>query len=697
MPNDPVCGMFVPETSDLFVERDGQKYYFCSQACMDKFLSPEAESGKIKRKMVVAWVFTIPIMIVQYGFAGIPFHDLIELLLSIPVMAYSGSLFYKGAYHSIRMHTGNMDLLVSMGTLTAFFFSAYLTFFNFYGSSVYFDAAVFIITLILTGNYIETVTKERANSSARKLETLLPDVAHKLAADGSEVEVKPDDIEIGDIILVKPGEIVSCDGTVVEGKSEVDQSVITGEQDPVLRIEGDVVVSGTKNLNGILKIRAEKPGKNSTINEVYRLIQSASMGRVKVQRIADVFSSIFIPVVLAVAFTSSLFWYFYLGFTGFNYPWEIAILVFVSVVVIACPCAIGLAGPITLLISSNISSQNGIIIKNSGSFDRLARATMIVFDKTGTLTMPDPVVEKVLPEQGISYEDIVSMAASVEQYSDHPIAKAVVSLSQDRRINLKTATDIKEIPGLGITGNVEGRKIQVSRSTRAGITGITISSDGQDMGHILLSYKIRDSAFTSISALKSMGKKVSMVTGDSEDQAKRIAQTLGIEDVHWGAMPSDKAGIIRRYQESGEYVVFVGDGINDSVALETADVGIAMGSGLDIARESGDIILLSNDLNHVVYSIIIGAKTISKVKQNIGWAIGYNTVLLPVAAGILVPFTGLYIYSLLPILAALAMGMSSTSVVLNSLRLNGKIRRSLTPYGWKASAKSGKTKASPAH
>ena len=689
--------MFVPESSDLFVEKDGQKYYFCSQACMDKFLSPEAESGKIKRKLVVAWVFTIPIMIVQYGFPGILFHNLIELLLSIPVMAYSGSLFYKGAYHSIKMHTGNMDLLVSMGTLTAFFFSAYLTFFTFYGSSVYFDAAAFIITLILTGNYIETVTKERANSSARKLETLLPDVAHKLAGDGSETEIKPDDIEVGDIILVRPGEIVSCDGKVVEGKSEVDQSVITGEQDPVLKGEGDMVVSGTRNLNGILKIRAEKPGKNSTINEVYRLIQSASMGRVKVQRIADVFSSIFIPVVLAVAFSSSLFWYFYLVSTGFIYPWEIAILVFVSVVVIACPCAIGLAGPITLLISSNISSQNGIIVKNSGSFDRLAKATTIVFDKTGTLTMPDPVVENVLPEEGISYEDIVTMAASLEKYSDHPIAKAIVSLSQDKKIKLKTANEIKEIPGLGIMGNVEGKKIQVSRSTKAGITGITISVDGKDMGHILLSYRIRDSAFAAISSLKSMGKKVSMVTGDSEDQAKRIAQTLGIEDVHWGAMPADKSEIIRQYQESGEYVVFVGDGINDSVALETADVGISMGSGLDIARESGDIILLNNDLNHVVYSVIIGAKTISKVKQNIGWAIGYNSVLLPVAAGALVPLTGLYIYSLLPILAALAMGMSSTSVVLNSLRLNGKIRRSLSPYGWNAASKPNKTQASPAH
>ena len=303
----------------------------------------------------------------------------------------------------------------------------------------------------------------------------------------------------------------------------------------------------------------------------------------------------------------------------------------------------------------------------------------------------------MLPEQGISYEDIVTMAASLEKYSDHPIAKAIVSLSQDKKIKLKTANEIKEIPGLGIMGNVEGKKIQVSRSTKAGITGITISVDGKDMGHILLSYRIRDSAFAAISSLKSMGKKVSMVTGDSEDQAKRIAQTLGIEDVHWGAMPADKSEIIRQYQESGEYVVFVGDGINDSVALETADVGISMGSGLDIARESGDIILLNNDLNHVVYSVIIGAKTISKVKQNIGWAIGYNSVLLPVAAGALVPLTGLYIYSLLPILAALAMGMSSTSVVLNSLRLNGKIRRSLSPYGWNAASKPNKTQASPAH
>jgi Cu+-exporting ATPase len=672
--------MFVPETSNLFVEKDGRKYYFCSQGCMDKFLSPEAESGKIKRKLAVAWAFTIPIMIVQYGFSWLPDHDLIELILSLPVMIYSGTLFYKGAYHSIKMRTGNMDLLVSMGTLTAFFFSAYLTFFGFYGTSVYFDAAAFIITLILTGNYIETLTKERANSSARKLETILPDTAHRVSSDGSEVDVKPDEIDEGDIILVKPGEVISCDGIVIEGRSEVDQSVITGEQEPVLVSERDQVISGTRNLNGVLKIRAVRPGKNSTINQVYNLIQMASMGRVKVQRIADVFSSIFIPVVLAAAFASALFWYFYLGMTGFAIPWEIAILVFVSVVVIACPCAIGLAGPITLLISSNFSSENGIIVKNTGSWDRLSKATIVVFDKTGTLTMPDPDVERVIPEDGYTEDDVISIAASLERYSDHPIAKAVVNLSKERNTVVLAASGITETPGVGVSGVIEGSTVAVSRSTKSGLTGISVLRDGNSIGHILLSYRIRESASGAIESLHSMGIKVSMVTGDSEEQAMRIARSLNIGDVHYGATPVSKSEIIKSYQESGEYVVFVGDGINDSIALETADVGIAMGSGLDIARESGDIILLNNDLKHVVYSIIVGKKTISKVKQNIGWAIGYNTILLPVAAGALVPLTGLYIYSILPILAALAMGMSSTSVVLNSLRLRGKIRRSLAQY-----------------
>ncbi len=688
MPTDPICGMFVPESSDLHIDKEGQRFYFCSQGCMDKFVSPSVEQSRLKRKLIVAWSLAVIVILIQYLFTSMPYRDYVEMFLSIPVLFYSGSGFFQGAYHTLKARTGNMDLLVTLGTSTAFFFSAFITIFPaiFRGAGIYFDAAVFIITLILTGGYIENLTKARANSAAARLKQIIPETVHLISGDGTILERKLEDVKQGDRILCRPGDIIPVDGHVVEGTSEVDQSLITGEQMPVVKTKGDAVTSGTANLNGTLEISVERVGSESTLNQVYQLIQSAAMGRVQVQRIADIFSSIFIPVVIAAALTSAIFWSIYLSLTGQPMVVEYAVLAFVSVVVIACPCAIGLAGPITLLISSSTSSENGILLKNTGSLERLSKATLVVFDKTGTLTLPDPQITRIDVAPGYRESDLLALAAAVEQASNHPIARSIVREAEARGLTIPRAAQTVETPGVGISGTVNGMHVEVTRSGGTGSSGVSVRVNGIDKGSIALSYELRESASSSVSTLKGMGLKVSMITGDSADEAHRIAGMIGIDDIHAECMPQDKAKIVSGYQEAGEYVIFVGDGINDSISLETADAGIAMGSGLDIARESGDIILLNNDLSNIPLSILIGRSTISKIKQNIGWAVGYNSALIPIAGGILVPIFGLSIFSILPFLAALAMGMSSTSVVLNSMRLRKKIMRSANEFLPKSSA-----------
>lgn len=682
MPTDPVCGMYVPEEGSLTSTVDGQTFYFCSKGCQEKYNSPEKEAIKLKRRLVVGWVLAIPIIIINYAvssavLSGYFTKDILLFILAVPVQLYSGFGFYEGAYHAIRSRMGNMDVLISLGTFTAFVYSSYVTFFHgtTQNSDVFFDASAFIITLILTGNFIENITKTRANRSASKLLSLLPNTSHVIIEGGQIIERKTDELRKGDRVLVKPGETIPADGTIYDGRSEVDESMLTGEQHPVLRTTGEKVTSGTSNLNGSLKIEIERTGKDSTIRQIYELIQRAISGRAKVQRIADVFSSIFVPIVIMAALLSSLFWYFYLSSAGYTQSFETAILVFVTVVVIACPCAIGLAGPITLLISSNYSSRNGIIVKNTSSLDRLSKVTRAIFDKTGTLTESDPIITGISETSHFNKSKILSLAASVEVLSNHPIANAIVKEAKRMGVGMETATDIKETPGIGISGKVNGIVIDVNKTTGTSGSAVSVLMGGEEIGVISLEYKIRDSAAWTISKMKEMGIKTTIITGDSKTEAMRIANLLRVDSVHAEVLPAGKSDIILDYQNEGDYVMFTGDGINDSVALETADVGIAMGSGTDIARETGDIILLNNDLRQLVLLKIIGEKTISKIKQNIGWAVGYNSVLIPVAGGILVPFFGLSIYSFLPMLAALAMGMSSTSVVLNSLTLTRKIDR----------------------
>ncbi len=678
MPTDPVCGMYVPGSSSIFAVVDGEKIYFCSKSCMQEYTSPNEKEKSLRYRLAVAWTFSIPILLITY-FLQFEYRDYVLLLLALPVQFYSGYVFYQGAYMAIKSRSGNMDLLITIGTVTAFIFSLFITIFPkaIISAGIYFDASAFIITLILTGNYVENSTKKRANRSASRLVDMIPATSHFITDTGDVEDRKTSEISAGDRVLVKPGEMFPCDGKIYEGVTEVDQSILTGEQEPVVKRVGDVVFSGTSNLNGSVRMEVSKTGKNTTVGQIYDLIRRASTGRANVQKIADRFSAIFIPIVLTVAVASAIFWLIFLSYAGSPYSVEIALLSFVSVVVIACPCAIGLAGPITMLISSSISSENGIVVKNAGSMDRLAKATRVVFDKTGTLTSSDPEISSITVNGGMKENDLLALSAALEMNSNHPVARAITHEAKHRNLSLKKCTEIKETPGTGIEGIVDGKKIGVARSIRQSGSAVDILVNGVTMGSIRLEYPLRDSAKEAINQLQSMGLSVSVLSGDSEGAVKEIAQRLGLNDFHSGVFPGKKAEIVKEYQEKGDYVIFVGDGINDTVALETADVGIAMGSGSEIARDSGDLIILSNDLNSIPKAIIIAGKTISKIRQNIFWALGYNSALIPVAAGILVPAFGLAVYSVLPMLAALAMGFSSTTVVANSILMKGRTEKIL--------------------
>ncbi|BAB60406.1 cation transporting ATPase [Thermoplasma volcanium GSS1] len=660
--------MYVPETSDLYVDKDGQRYYFCSKGCMEKFLSPEGESRSLKRRLVIAWLFSIPVLILSY--ALFPQKDWVLFILSIPVVFYSGFPFYRGAYSAIRNFSGNMDLLISIGVLTAFFFSLFVSIFPqaIPNSSVYFDSSDFIVSLILTGSYIENISKKRASSAGDKLLQMMPKIVH-IVSGASIKDAEASSLKAGVTLQVRPGEIIAVDGTILEGRSEVDESSITGEQEPVLKTAGDRVISGTKNLNGMLIVKAEAVGADTTVSKIHGLIVMASSGRTKVQRIADIFSSYFVPVVLVAATASFLFWYFYLKSIGNPLAPEIGILAFVSVVVIACPCAIGLAGPITLLISAEESFKHGILVKNTGVFDRIRKINRIVFDKSGTLTSPLPEIYDLTGDiKALAY------AASVESGSNHPVALSIVNKARDLGLRIEKAYQVVEEPGIGITGKVDGKEVRIAQD-ESGATIVEI--DGDVACRFRLRYKLRDDAIETVSALKKMEIKVSVLSGDTSKEAKSVLEPLKLDEVITGSNPEEKAEVVRRYQEKGEYVMFVGDGINDTVALETADAGIAMGSGSDITKAAGDIVLVNNKLSTIIDILTISRSTIKKVKENIFWAIIYNSALIPIAGGVLVPVFSTSVYSVLPILAALAMGMSSTTVVLNSLRLKKSIRKSI--------------------
>jgi Cu+-exporting ATPase len=685
---DPICGMFVDErTATITRTIHGTKWYFCSETCAETFEKPEAEIKRLKLMVTAGIILTIPAALFTY-IAILPtnLNNYLLFALETPIQFVVGWRFYRGAYDALRNRMGNMDLLIATGTSAAWGYSSVVTFFPsvFPPSGVYFDTAAVIITLILLGNLLEHISKGRASEAVRKLLVLQPRMAHVIR-NGSESEVPVESVKVGDVLVIRPGERIPVDAAVMDGNSAVDQSAITGESIPVEKAVGDEVIGATINTSGLLKVRASKVGADTVLSKIVQLVEEAQMGQAPIQRLADTVAAYFVPAVMLIATGAAIGWYF-LGGLALNF----ALLAFVSVIVIACPCALGIATPAAILVGTAKGAQNGILIKGGEYLETAHKLSAIVFDKTGTLTLGKPSVTDVVPGLGYSENEILRMAAQAEIGSEHPLGRAVVRAAKERNIEIPEAESFKAVPGEGVvvdhqngTTLLGNRKLMtrygvslgpiemsLSRLEAEGKTVMVLSNAMKPAGIIGLADTLKEDAQQTLTELKKMHIEIVMLTGDNARTAKAVAAKLGMDRVVADVLPDQKAKVVKDLQQEGKIVGMVGDGINDAPALASSNIGIAIGSGTDVAVETGGIVLIRNNLRDVVTAIKLSKATVRKIKQNLFWAFCYNVALIPVAAGALVPFMGPGVYNFLPFLAAGAMATSSVTVVSNSLLLN---------------------------
>jgi Cu+-exporting ATPase len=685
--------MFVDEsTAELKAEVRGVTYYFCSESCMEEFLAPEKELRRLKSGVLVSALLSVPILVFTYV-SLLPAQPsrYILFVLESPLQFGVGWRFYRGTYDSLRNRMGNMDVLVALGTTAAWAYSAVVTFVPsfFPYSGVYFDTSAIIITLVLSGRLLEHAAKSRASAAVRKLGDLRPAMARRVTEEGDESEVPVEQIKPGDLLVVKPGEKIPVDSVVLEGGSAVDESVITGESLPVEKSSGDEVIGGTINGQGLLKLRADKVGQDTALSQIVKLVEEAQVGRAPLQRLADKIASYFVPVVTVAAAAAGLSWYF-LGHMGLNF----ALLVFVSVVVIACPCALGVATPAALLVGTSKGAQSGVLIKGGENLERAGKIDTVAFDKTGTLTEGKPSVTDVISfDPSVTSDEVLRLAASVERGSEHKLGRAILDEAGRRSLKLSEPQEFEAIPGRGVRARVDGKAVvlgnrplletseavkdlmgeaesRVDSLESEGKTAVILVRENRLTGVVALADTLKPSAKPTVDALKGMGIQVVILTGDNSRTAASIAAKLGIDRCVAELLPRQKEEAIESLQREGRVVAMVGDGINDAPALARADVGVAIGSGTDVARETGGIVLIRDDLRGVATSIRLSRKTLAKIKQNLFWAFAYNLVLIPVAAGALVPVFGPGLYDALPFLAAGAMAISSATVIGNSLLLS---------------------------
>jgi len=708
MAKDPVCGMFVEEKpNSIRYNKDGREYYFCSKQCLEEFTQPEKELRKLKMYVAISIALTIPLVIfslphmlpAQFG-ALFPmdfmhYSNYIMLALATPLQFWIGWRFYRGLWDGIKARASNMDTLIAIGTTAAYLYSAIVTlapgYFPF--ESVYFETAAIIITLILVGRLLETRTKEKASSAVRKLLDLQPRMARVIRREEGkeeeeEIEIPVEQIRGGDVLVIRPGERIPTDGIVIEGSSSIDESAITGESIPVDKSKGDEVIGATINKNGLLKVKATKVGQDTVLSQIITLVEEARTGKAQMQRLVDQVAKYFVPAVLAIAVGVGVGWYF-IGDIGLTF----SLLAFVSVIIIACPCALGIATPAALMMGAGKGAENGILFKGGEYLEIASKVNTIVFDKTGTLTKGKPSVTDIVDFSGIGENELLRLAAIAESGSEHPLGQAVVNYAKEKGILVSNPDSFEAVSGYGLMakyadhtiliGNrkliMDNNHISVTESVDTilkqleiqGKTATLVAIDKKLAGIIALADTIKENAKEAIDILtKSMGIEVIMLTGDNERTARAVASILGISRVITQVLPQQKEQVISKLKaEEGKVVAMVGDGINDAPALARADLGIAIGSGTDVAKETGGIILIKDDLRDVVTALELGRKTVSKIKQNLFWAFVYNTGLIPIAAGALVPFLGVGIFGWLPMLAGLAMAMSSVTVVGNSLLL----------------------------
>ena len=709
MAKDPVCGMFVEEKTDsIRYTMSGKEYFFCSTQCLNEFRQPEKELKKLKIQVAVSIALTIPIIFlslphmlpVQLGhFLPIDLmhnSSYIMLVLATPLQFWVGWRFYKGFWDGIKAKASNMDTLIAIGTSAAYLYSVAVTiapyFFPF--NSVYFETAAVIITLILIGRLLETRTKEKASDAVRKLLDLQPRTAKVMRQIKSpsgqmleeEVEIPIEQIKEEDILIVRPGESIPTDAIIIEGASTLDESAVTGESIPVDKVKGDELIGATINKTGLLKIKAIKVGQDTVLSQIVNLVEEARTGKAQVQRMVDQVAKYFVPAIVLTAIAVGLGWYF-VGEIGFTY----SLLAFVSVIIIACPCALGIATPAALMMGSGKAAEHGILFKGGEYLEIASKVQTVVFDKTGTLTEGKPSVTDIhtISESGIGEKELLRLAAIAEAGSEHPLGQAVVKKGKEENV-IPNPESSEAISGQGLRAIYQGHVILVGTRKlmtenglpipeevesklkeveNTGKTAVLVAIDSKLSGILALADVIKESARNAIDDLKSKRKEVIMLTGDNERTAKSIASQLGIDRVIPQVLPQQKEQVISGLKSDGKIVAMVGDGINDAPALARADLGIAIGSGTDVAKETGGIILIKSDVRDVSIALELGKKTVSKIKQNLFWAFAYNTGLIPIAGGALVPLLGVGIFGWLPMLAAVAMAMSSVTVVGNSILL----------------------------
>jgi Cu+-exporting ATPase len=675
--------MYVDETTAQWkAEVDGKTYYFCSEQCMLTFTQPEAERRKLRRLVIMSLTLGFATFLLSFYGGNLPLlpKNVWLFILATPVQIFAGYRYYRGAWGAARARTANMDTLIAVGTTTAWGYSTIVTFFPGIAPSadVYFDTAALILALILVGKLLEEIAKGRASEAVRRLLDLQPPLARVIREGGMEEEVPVEKVMPGEVLLVKPGEKIPLDGVVVEGASSVDESMVTGESVPVSKDVGSQVIGATINKEGALKVEVTRVGMNTTLNQIVQMVEEAQLSRAPIQRLADTVSAYFVPTIILIGIVTFLGWRFLVG-ADFGF----SLTAFIAVLIVACPCALGIATPTAILVGAAKGAENGILIKGGDSLEKTRELQAIVFDKTGTLTKGKLSVTDVVAEDP---GELLSTAASLEQMSEHPIGEAIVREAKARGISPREPREFEALPGKGAKGKVDGSMVvvgtqrlmgEIGASTKEdlraradelfnkGKTLIFVAVSSEVKGMIAVADEIKDNAADVVRRLRGMGLQTLMITGDNPRTAEAIARQVGIDRYLAEVLPDQKASEVKKLQDEGLVVAMVGDGINDAPALAQADVGVALGSGTDVAVETGGIILIKSDLMDVVTAIQLSKRTYSKIRQNLFWAFGYNTALIPVAAGVLQPI-GIVMN---PVLAAGAMAFSSISVVSNSLLL----------------------------
>lgn len=657
----------------------------------------EAHLRKMKRNLTISAIFTVPLLFIAMAdMVGIPMpaflspmqspvsYALIQLALSLPIV-WIGRRFFVDGFKALSKGHPNMDSLVALGTSAAFLYSLYGTYHVLEGHAhfamnLYYESAGVILTLITLGKYFEDVSKGKTSMAIQTLVGLAPKMATVLR-DGQEVEVPVEEVQVGDLIRVKPGEKVPVDGVVTEGNSTVDESMLTGESIPVSKAVGDEVIGASLNKTGSFILKATKIGKDTALSQIIQLVEQAQGSKAPIAKLADKVSGVFVPIVIVLALVSGLAWYF-LG----QESWVFALTITISVLVIACPCALGLATPTAIMVGTGKGAENGILLKSGEALEEANHVNMVVFDKTGTITNGTPVVTDVVTADNTDADALIRLAASLEVASEHPLGEAIVAKAKEQGATFDEVTNFEAIPGFGIKGHVgetlvflgnekwmrenglvdEAMNEKANRFAEQGKTPLYIGNNDAVQGLIVVADTVKESSARAIQTLHEMGIQVAMMTGDHERTAQAIAAEVGIDRVFSEVLPQDKANYVSKLQEEGYIVAMVGDGINDAPALAQAQVGIAIGTGTDVAIESADAVLMKSDLMDVPAMLKLSRATIRNIKENLFWAFAYNVIGIPFAMGVLHLFGGPLLN---PMIAGAAMSFSSVSVVLNALRL----------------------------